>query len=1029
MGTHGAASVRSRASAAGDRRANSADPTATPGRLLNLSDWPVSRRLFTVIALALVMGLVFGGLRIADAEGNAAQFGRTAQLAALSVQLTTLVDDLQNERDATMPLLQAGNVKIDRRTQTPLLLVAPFAKTSADAAVVAQSAGAVATGAFPANIQADAARVQAEAGTGSIGGLHAILGSPVSDIVLVAEYAAVINDMTTLASQVAQGVSDAQLSNDVLALHALALAKEQVSQQRGLLNFALVVPPAQTAAGLFLDYPTETTLRTSFNEEVTDEAAFQAAGSPQERAEFNAKLGPEATRLSSEIFTDTVENQVFADASGTGGVIVAQAGIPWFDQAKTNDHPPLSGVFGPNQLNLQQTLSQTSKLTLSPTQTLPQAATLWNEGMSAKVGALLSTEHLVNSNILARAVQLQQGSKKSAETTAVVTLAVLLLVLFAALLVARSLVFPLRKLRASALNIASVQLPERVRELSASPDAATDIRVHPIDVRSADEIGQVARAFDQVHAEAVRLASEEAVLRTSFNAMFVNLSRRSQSLIERLARMIDGLEQTEEDPERLSGLFSMDHLVTRMRRNSENLLLLAGHENPRKWSESVPLADVSRAATSEIEQYNRVVMSISPGVAVIGQAVSDVVHLLAELIENATIFSPKDTPVQVTAQELSSGGVLIEVTDKGIGVSEARLADMNWRLDNPPVMDVSVSRHMGLFAVARLAERHRVRVRLRPASPQGLTALVWLPESVIERTNRITTSSFSTQPVGAGARRAVGQSLGGQSLGGQSLGGQNLGGQNLGGQRGGQSGKRAAITTGPHEQLREDAVGAGYGGGGAQPRQSSGWFRGRSGTPVDPGAGAGNGAAGIGTAGNGATGYGAAGKGATGSGAGGTGGYDTAGWGTGGWGEGRNPADVIADPVYGGETPAGLPLRTPKANLIPGTSVSGSGGTSSGTTSGTTSTGLPSRGTASSGTTSSGLPTRGAGRPAGPGATGPGGPGGPGGPAGRSGGPPPSMPQRSPERARSRLSGFQRGTQRAEEQAGQAPTAGEGSER
>ena len=135
------------------------------------------------------------------------------------------------------------------------------------------------------------------------------------------------------------------------------------------------------------------------------------------------------------------------------------------------------------------------------------------------------------------------------------------------------------------------------------------------------------------------------MLRNSFNAMFVNLSRRSQSLIERLVRMIDSLEQNEGDPERLSNLFAMDHLVTRMRRNSENLLLLAGHESTRKWSEPVSLADVARAAVSEIEQYSRVTLKIQPGIAVTGPAVSDVVHLLAEVIENATIFSAKDTPV------------------------------------------------------------------------------------------------------------------------------------------------------------------------------------------------------------------------------------------------------------------------------------------------------------------------------------------------------------------------------------------------
>jgi len=237
----------------------------------------------------------------------------------------------------------------------------------------------------------------------------------------------------------------------------------------------------------------------------------------------------------------------------------------------------------------------------------------------------------------------------------------------------------------------------------------------------------VARAFDQVHAEAVRLAGNEAQLRGSLNAMFISLSRRSVPLIDRLARMIDAMEQSEDDPDQLANLFAMDHLVTRMRRNSENLLVLAGEEPVRKWSESVPLTDVTRAAAAEIEQYGRVTLTVQPGIMVSGQVAADVVHLLAELIENATLFSPRDTQVRVTVTELRSGGVLIEVRDDGVGISETRLADMNWRLDHPPVLDVSISRHMGLYAVSRLAARHGIRVKLRPGTPQGLSALVWLP--------------------------------------------------------------------------------------------------------------------------------------------------------------------------------------------------------------------------------------------------------------------------------------------------------------
>jgi len=269
-----------------------------------------------------------------------------------------------------------------------------------------------------------------------------------------------------------------------------------------------------------------------------------------------------------------------------------------------------------------------------------------------------------------------------------------------------------------------------VRKLSQSEGADEGVEIEPIGVTSTDEIGEVARAFDQVHREAVRLAADEAMLRGNLNAMFINLSRRSQSLIERQLSLIDSLEQSEQDSGRLSSLFRLDHLATRMRRNSENLLVLAGHEVNRRWSQPVALVDVLRAAISEIEQYERVVLNVQPGIVVVGQVVNDVVHLVAEIVENATTFSPEDTQVYVSGQPLSSGGVLLDITDNGVGISDQEMSHANWRLDNPPVVDVAVSRRMGLFVVGRLAAKHGVRVRLRHAQAGGLTALIWLPDMV-----------------------------------------------------------------------------------------------------------------------------------------------------------------------------------------------------------------------------------------------------------------------------------------------------------
>jgi signal transduction histidine kinase len=333
------------------------------------------------------------------------------------------------------------------------------------------------------------------------------------------------------------------------------------------------------------------------------------------------------------------------------------------------------------------------------------------------------------------------------------------------------MVRPLRKLRTGALEVAGLRLPDAVRRMSETDGEGVSLEVEPIDVNSSDEIGEVARAFDQVHREALRLAANEAALRGNVNAMFVNLSRRSQSLVERQIRLIDDLEQGEQDPERLSSLFQMDHLATRMRRNSENLLVLAGHDESRRWNQPVALVDVLRAALSEIEQYERVTLNVQPGIAVRGQAVSDVVHLTAELVENATSFSAADTPVTIAGHLLSSGGVLLEITDQGVGMGAEEMAHANWRLDNPPVVDVAVSRRMGLFVVARLAARHGIRVRLRPAASGGLIALVWLPdETIMHETpddtpgmRRDSVTEPALGPFGDGAFAGVGAGMNGGS--------------------------------------------------------------------------------------------------------------------------------------------------------------------------------------------------------------------------------------------------------------------------
>ncbi|MDX6416346.1 MAG: hypothetical protein QOG28_966 [Trebonia sp.] len=939
---------------------------------LTLTDWPVARRLFAVIVAALLMGLVFGGLRVADTENSASQFSKTEQLAKLSALLIPVAQDLQNERDATDIALISGTPGSINQLQ------AVQAQTNRDLVPVRAALQQVLSGGFSATVESDASAVNSALSAGSIGtfstssvnasGLHGLFAiANANGQEASADYEAVLAEIAILQAQVSLGVTDQSVNSDVQTLSALAQAKDLTSQEQSVVDPALAntansgVTDANNISTLgHLDFAAETSLQLAYNEELSQEAAFQKTASPAEATEFDNLLGPEAAKLDGETESDTIDQAIFAVAGGGAIVKGEQDGVGIvFQPFIANQLNSAAGVLtalqsdtaldqstaGPEQAELKKNpatgnshVQATRPPIVQPVSSIQTLQTVWDKGVDAKLSALQTTEQSVAGNIVSRATQLQQSAQQSAVTFLIITVAVLLVVLALALLVARSLVLPLRRLRSGALNIASVQLPERVRQLSDNPESAGGMDVAPINVTSQDEIGQVARAFDQVHSEAVRLAGEQALLRSSFNAMFVNLSRRSQTLIERLARMIDNLEQNEDDPDRLGSLFSMDHLVTRMRRNSENLLLLAGHENPRKWSESVPLADIARAATSEIEQYNRVTLNIPPGVSIIGQAVSDVVHLIAELVENATIFSPKDTQVHVGMQELTSGGVLIEVVDKGIGVSEARLTDMNWRLDNPPTIDVSVSRHMGLFAVARLAERHRVRVRLRPAPPQGLSALVWLPDGVIERTGRLGsgTSSWSSQPpVGARARVVAGEA--------------------------------AALPSGG-QPSPSPSPGNGYsnGNGNGNPalegRTASGWFRG----------------------GQDGTGPALAGT------LGGQDGSFAPDWGT-----GADPAATFGEPSHTDQTAAGLPVRVPRANMPPGAG-SGGGGAPDGQ--------------------AGPLRAAGSGRAAG---------NVPGSP--KSGH---TLPRRSPDQARSRLAGFQRGTRRAEGQGGgsgsQAPRAGEG---
>ncbi|MFI9382617.1 nitrate- and nitrite sensing domain-containing protein [Kutzneria sp. NPDC052558] len=309
----------------------------------------------------------------------------------------------------------------------------------------------------------------------------------------------------------------------------------------------------------------------------------------------------------------------------------------------------------------------------------------------------------------------------------------LLIALAVTVIVARSMVIPLRVLRRSALEVARTKLPAAIERILRDREAEGEA-VEPVPVHTTEEVGQVARAFDAVQREAVRLAAEQAALRGNVNAMFVNLSRRSQALVERQIGVIDRLEQEEQDPDQLASLFELDHLATQMRRNSENLLVLAGTTLTRRVNRPVLVSDVLGGAVSEVEKYARVQVAPAPDLTIQGRAVNDITHLIAELLDNATAFSPPSSKVTVRSAKMRRGELAIEIHDRGVGMPEAELAAANERLAEPGEVDVTAARQMGLFVVAQLAKRHDIKVRLRDNADieGGVTAHVIVPAALVD---------------------------------------------------------------------------------------------------------------------------------------------------------------------------------------------------------------------------------------------------------------------------------------------------------
>src|SRR6516225_1833263 len=298
-----------------------------------------------------------------------------------------------------------------------------------------------------------------------------------------------------------------------------------------------------------------------------------------------------------------------------------------------------------------------------------------------------------------------------------------------ALLVGRGLVRELSGLRRSAEDVADHRLPQMVGQLAAggTPGPAEE----PLDIKvKTTEIAQIRDAFTKVQHTAMDAAVDQARLREGIGEAFRGLARRSQSLLHRQLALLDGMERRTEDPQELADLFRIHHLTTRMRRHAESLIILSGQSPPRGWRNPVPFVDVIRAAVAEVEDYTRVSVISASDTGLAGPVVGDVIHMIAELVENATIYSPPNTPVVIQGGMVGQG-FAVEIEDRGLGMSDGKLAEANANLADPLPFESADTGQLGLLVVGQLAKRHDIQVTLRRNPYGGTTAIVLLPHGLV----------------------------------------------------------------------------------------------------------------------------------------------------------------------------------------------------------------------------------------------------------------------------------------------------------
>ncbi|MFD7434389.1 nitrate- and nitrite sensing domain-containing protein [Streptomyces sp. NPDC059861] len=661
-----------------------AAPASSGGRF-SPRNWRVATRLNAILLIPVMVGLVMGGFQVKssiDTWQEAEDAESTARLVRASL---TYADALYTERDLTTAPLLLGR---DQATVTQARKKTDAAADSFDEAArnMPQKPGLERRLSLFREAEPKLQQLRQVAYTSRLDGVKTEEG-----------YVEVAHPLMEFANEL--GLGTGNITSYGRTVYAISLTKAALSLERSIGTHILVKPGPKDA-----DLAKQRVALSSYayleGIAVEEYIGGGTEADAQKLEDAKKRIQADAQQQAKEALAKNPDYQ--PPPSDPAVMVGAMAGLTTTDPA-AREALAQQGITAEN----------------------------WWAVNTLKYDAYRQIESDMADTAVNEAASIADGAKQDAIITGAIVVIALLAAFILAGMVARQMSRSMRQLRNAAFGIAEQRLPMLVDQLSRTDPGRVDTRVSPIPISSTDEIGEVARAFDQVHREAVRLAAEQALLRGNINAIFTNLSRRNQSLIEGQLTLITDLENNEADPDQLENLFRLDHLATRMRRNGENLLVLAGEEPGRRWDQPVPLVDVVRAASSEVEQYERIEISGVPEAEIHGRAVTDLVHLLAELLENATTFSSPQTKVRVTATRLPDGRVMIEIHDKGIGLTAEDFADINHKLANPPTVDAAISQRMGLFVVGRLSDRHGIRVQLRPSGEQaGTTSLVMLPDAI-----------------------------------------------------------------------------------------------------------------------------------------------------------------------------------------------------------------------------------------------------------------------------------------------------------